>query len=615
MTDSDLLGNADKEIDIDLPAEETPKAADETPAQKPRKSAGKTAKPHENRLEAIANARAKRREEAAQKRYERRKADERKRMAEREKAEQKRASESAASEEKSAPDILQRVHEAEEARILEKQRIARRDKIQGEATAAYREATKAAKHDVKKLRRASDKQWKKDASAFAANKQLPHAEKLTGGINTAVCLLLAGTIAVGMVVLERPTMSEIENRNLATMPEFSVDAYLSGEYTEGVANYYNDTVPMRSTFKNLTASIRKYMGWHDEGGVTFHGNAPVTPVSTDIPAETTAVTTTVTTVDPTVDVTTTKSTTTTAAENEGQEVGGELSNNILIVDKRAISLYGGSFAVGRTYADSLNKYKRDLGDNVSIYSMVIPTPCSFYTPDEFKYLIGSEWDNIENINSNLENVIPVDAYSALAKHTDEQIYMRTDHHWSAMGAFYAAEEFSAAARVPFARISEYDRVAREGYVGTMYGYSGDITLKNNPEEFFYYVPKAEYTTRYYTPALEGGYEGSLLLDIDKIAKPVSWYLVYIGTDERVTHVNTNVKNGRKLAIFKDSYGNALVPWLTSSFEDIYVIDIRYFKPNAIQYLKDVGATDVLFVMNTFSATGGNCKKIEQIRTQ
>ena len=68
-------------------------------------------------------------------------------------------------------------------------------------------------------------------------------------------------------------------------------------------------------------------------------------------------------------------------------------------------------------------------------------------------------------------------------------------------------------------------------------------------------------------------------------------------------------------MFKDSYGNALIPWLTSSFEDIYVVDIRYFKKNAVKYIKNVGATDVLFAMNTFSATGGNCKQIEKIRRQ
>ena len=89
----------------------------------------------------------------------------------------------------------------------------------------------------------------------------------------------------------------------------------------------------------------------------------------------------------------------------------------------------------------------------------------------------------------------------------------------------------------------------------------------------------------------------------------------MGSDEFIVHVNTDVKNGRTLAIIKDSYGNALVPCLTGSFENIYVIDMRYFNLNAINFLREHGVTDVLFAMNTFSATGGNSKHIEKIRTK
>ena len=58
-------------------------------------------------------------------------------------------------------------------------------------------------------------------------------------------------------------------------------------------------------------------------------------------------------------------------------------------------------------------------------------------------------------------------------------------------------------------------------------------------------------------------------------------------------------------IFKDSYGNALLPMLTGSFENIYLCDIRYFDLNAVEFIKNVQATDLLFTMCSFSAAGGN----------
>ena len=448
-------------------------------------------------------------------------------------------------------------------------------------------------------------------------------------------VLLMGVLVVGVslwfLLGTRPTVSEIENRNLAKFPEFSWDAYLSGEYTEGIANFYNDTVPKREWFKNLTASLRRHMGVQLEDDVKFYGNLHVntdsepelqtTPVEME-PALTTEPTHTQTGTEPVTTVPTrpaesqqiTAATTVTVEENADSKEDGEISNNILIYKKRGIMLYGGSYAAGRNYASYVNAYKSDLGKDVNVYSMVIPTPCSYYMPEKYQYLIGSEQGNIENINAHLNGVEPINVYDILGQHTDELIYPRTDHHWGAIAAYYAAQEFASVANVPFRDISRFEKITKPGYVGTLYGYSGDIVLKDNPEDFVYYAPEEDYTTTYYNSDLTNQRNGRLLINLDKV-KPVSWYLVYMGSDDRITHIQTQTKNGRTLCIVKDSYGNALTPYFMDSFEHIYVIDMRYFKPNAIAFMKERNVTDVLFAMNTFSATGPNAKKIEQILTQ
>ncbi|MBR5405648.1 MAG: hypothetical protein K6E36_07605 [Oscillospiraceae bacterium] len=481
------------------------------------------------------------------------------------------------------------------------------------AAAQFRQDTAAAKQFTRKLARRTERSWRHEAAAEQARLSRPQTRRRAAAVNTAACLVMFFGIAAGMLLLERPTVSEIENRKLAEMPDFSVAGYLSGDYTGGVAEYYNDTVPFRSVFKNITAVIRQHMGLQKDQAV-LHGGAPVR--EEDDPAVTTAVTE-----DPLAYLSQTSYTTaTTGQEGDAQQGAeddkdeGEMSRKILVAHKRGIMLYGGSFANGERYASYLNKYQEQLGSGVQVWSMVAPTPCSFYTPEKFQSMIGSEKKNIDHINEHLVGAKGVDIYSALEKHQDEPIFMRTDHHWSALGAFYSAEAFSAAARVPFARMSDYDKVVKPGYVGTLYGYSGDATLKNNPEDFFYYVPHAEFSVTYWNRSLGAKRDGSLFIKLDKV--PVSdWYMVYLGGDDRVTRVQTGVKNGRKLAVIKDSYGNALIPWLTSSFEEITVIDMRFFTKNAISYLKEIGATDVLFAMNTFSATGGNAKEIDKIRRQ
>ena len=133
-------------------------------------------------------------------------------------------------------------------------------------------------------------------------------------------------------------------------------------------------------------------------------------------------------------------------------------------------------------------------------------------------------------------------------------------------------------------------------------------------QLFWFEPKANYTTTYYNRSFGGGYEGSLFMDIENTA-PVSWYMTYMSGDDHVLKITSDVGNGRKLCVIKDSYGNALIPWLTSSFDEIYVIDMRYFNLNAVQFIKQQGITDVLFAMNSFSANGPNTQKIETIRVQ
>lgn len=442
-------------------------------------------------------------------------------------------------------------------------------------------------------------------------------------------VLVIGTLVTGTALWFlfgiRPTESEIENRNLAKFPSFSWSDYISGKYTADIANYYNDTVPKREWFKNLTASMRRHMGVQMEDDVKFYGTLHVNkdsepettePLVTTQPIQTQVGTEPVTTAQdqPAVSQQITAATTVAVEENDDSKEDGEISNNILIYKKRGIMLYGGSYAAGRNYASYVNAYKSDLGENVNVYSMVIPTPCSYYMPDKYKNLIGSEQGNIDNINQHLDEVEPVNVYDILGQHTDELIYPRTDHHWGAIAAYYAAQEFASVAQVPFRDISQFEKITKPGYVGTLYGYSGDIVLKDNPEDFVYYAPQEDYTTTYYNSDMSNERTGRLLINLEKV-KPVSWYLVYMGSDDRITHIQTSARNGRTLCIVKDSYGNALTPYFMDSFEDIYVIDMRYFKPNAISFMKEHNVTDVLFAMNTFSATGPNAKKIEQIRTQ
>ncbi|MDE6733644.1 MAG: hypothetical protein K2J77_12325 [Oscillospiraceae bacterium] len=296
--------------------------------------------------------------------------------------------------------------------------------------------------------------------------------------------------------------------------------------------------------------------------------------------------------------------------------GGEVAGPVFVCnDGRGIPLFGGG--TGAKYIDAINEVKAKVGSQVNVFSMIVPTSGSFYMPKgkEYENLNASEWDCIQRINAQFVGIIPVDAYTALSKHTNEEIFSRTDHHWHQLGAYYAAEEFvkTAAIDVPFAPLSEYERHDVEGYLGTLYASSDyNKTMRDNPETFTYYIPPNDFTTLYMNPEDKSFYQAPMFVKQDV----ENSYSTFMGGDLKVVHITTDVNNGRKLLIVKDSYPNSLVPCLTGSFQEMWTVDMRWLKdmkhfPHSIsQIVRENGITDVLFCMNTFSAVGDNADNLE-----
>ncbi len=471
----------------------------------------------------------------------------------------------------------------------------------------------------------------------------PRATKRRRAANIAylVTLTLAfETVGLSLIVFPRSTESITEKRTLKEFPEFTAEDYMSGKFTSDISEWFSDTVPFRDELTNMSTALRELRGFRQDG-IRLH-NVGTTP--TESKPSTTAPVTTTKPIESEPDTDESEAATETAPteetsvpEEQGnheisaveQEINEDdavniTNNGIAVVGTRALMLYGGSFSVGESYAGVINKYKEALGEDVNVYSMIIPTSCEFYSPPSVAAYCGSELDNINHVIEYLrDDVKAVDVYTTLAAHTGEDIYLRTDHHWAALGAYYAAKEFAAAAGVPFSDISEYEQRVVHDYVGTMYGYSGDIVLKNNPEDFYYYVPKnVEYTTTYYNYILEDGdivgaeepYDSNFFIKYGHGNGMA--YCTYMGGDAKIVKVSTNAGTGRKLAIFKDSYGNALPPFLMGSFDEIYVIDMRYFTHNAVDYLTENGITDVLFANNAFhAATASTVRYYENFLTQ
>ena len=258
---------------------------------------------------------------------------------------------------------------------------------------------------------------------------------------------------------------------------------------------------------------------------------------------------------------------------------------------------------GRGYAAAISKYARALRpDSVRVYMLMAPSQGEYYMPPGY-LSCGSEQRCIAATASYLDSIVtPVMADDSLRAHLSEEIYNRTDHHWAPLGAYYAAGALAAAAGVDYLPLSAYTpRVIRD-YVGTMYKFSGDPMVKNSPEDFVYYLPPGGYEAEFITYTLRGGktsgesapHRESFFRDFPDGSGAA--YLTFMGGDTRTVKVTkTGGTTGRRLLLVKDSFGNAMAPCLFGSFEEVHVVDFRFFPHNLAQYARRNGITDMVFV--------------------
>ncbi len=202
---------------------------------------------------------------------------------------------------------------------------------------------------------------------------------------------------------------------------------------------------------------------------------------------------------------------------------------------------------------------------------------------------------IDEMHSRIEadNVDKLDLYDALRDHRDEYIYYRTDHHWTTTGAYYAYAEYVESLGMAPATLENMTQYAKpqEGFYGTYYSKAklynavpDTITWYDLPVESVN-IDGKDYNSMYDTSKLEVR---------DK-------YASFLWGNHGLTKIvsNSEAENPTRVLVIKDSYGNSMVPFLTQSFDQVWVVDLRHvFSLSAV--LEQAGEEpfdDVLLMYN------------------
>lgn len=407
-------------------------------------------------------------------------------------------------------------------------------------------------------------------------------------------------------VLPRIDASEVERRNLATFPALDLESLASGDFTRGVDAFVADHIPFREALVETAFWLRDH-----RGPASALWGAPTSEPVLNPPGDVPHVAPTIEHREPLPEPPqlppvelaaagtdtrggTGQPTDSALARPKSVVTDGELKRKegLLILDGQAMHPFKGNDEDTTRYAETLNGYDEVLGPDVQIYALLVPSPAAFYLPKEYARHSYNEPRYIQKTYGQLSaGVEGVHVYDVLAKHKDEYLYFRTDHHWTVLGAYYAYTAFIRAAGMKARPLRDFERrVHDDHYVGTWFGRTRSMDLKRSPDRVDYYVPDTEHSVELYRK------------DNPKRAVPGLFirekspnYSVFLGGDVPLMVAKTSNTNGRRVLVVKNSLGNPFVVWLLSHFEKILVIDYRYFKANILDVIEEHQVTDLVFI--------------------
>lgn len=404
-------------------------------------------------------------------------------------------------------------------------------------------------------------------------------------IDTILFIIIISILGISNLLnFNKPSISKLENRALKHKPQFSLAELFRGSYLKDFEEYYSDTFILRDNLLKINRDLRYAIEFlsSDISLVTAYEDIQV-PEKKDNEYTESSIP------EPKDEEELDKD------FGDGQDVG-----YWLVVDGKAVQLFKFNKESFEYYSYVLNKFSEKLGSDVKIYSMAPPTAADFMILKRYKGITDSQNDALSFLKSKLDKSISfVNVYDPLNEHKEEYIYFRTDHHWTALGAYYAyASLMKTMGEEPVA-LEQYETINLGNYLGSSYTKTLDKSLEKNPDNVVAYKPftKNEYFMYYGTDEKKAD-----IIDMKYANDIKNKYLAFMSTGGATwSVVKTDVNNGKKIMVLKDSFGNVLIPFLLPHYEEIYVVDARFYNinvtgKNIVQFIEDKGINELLFVI-------------------
>ncbi len=344
-------------------------------------------------------------------------------------------------------------------------------------------------------------------------------------VSALFCLFIFG-FGIAFFVLSDRQFSQQENRYLSQFEAPTLDTLKTGEFMESFEDYVVDQFPLRDQWIQFKAYSEKLLGKQENNKVYLGTDGQSLFAQYTAPSD----------------------------EKLAEKVGfvGMLADNLSIPVHFAL-IPDKSFV----WADRL--------------------PANAPLVDD-----GSTLDKAGALCT--DGVNWIDLKDALS---GDDVFYRTDHHWSTMGAYQGYTALMAAMGQPVCLLDYEPTLVSDSFYGTTWSSSGAGWVK--PDEMYTWVSgQGLDITAYHSGQPEKGvlYDTSFLDVKDK-------YSMFLGGNQALCVIRNPEAEGGKLLVVRDSYSDSLAPFLSLNFEEVHLYDLRYNRTSIQQYIEENGIDQVL----------------------
>ena len=324
----------------------------------------------------------------------------------------------------------------------------------------------------------------------------------------------------------------------AVKPRITPKSLLDGSYMEDYGNYFTERFWGRGAFKGLNFSVQTMFGKRESEGI-YKGNEKY------------------------------------------------LLEEIAAPDERAME-------------ENIRKIQELAGTyyQIPVYVMLAPN-AAYIQPEKLPaYAVGRDQKKqFDDIKEKLGAGINwIEVSKALLKHSDEELYYRTDNNWTSLGAFYGYEALAAAMGLDTSRAPELTPyVVNNDFIGSLAKKSG--YGKGYEDSVTIYAPKnIKDSVKILMTDMDTGKKYATLYDSAKLEKEDK-YSLFLGGNAGMLDIKTTADTTDRLLIFKDSYANCLIPFLAPYYREIVAVDASIYEGNIQEIMQKAKFTSILFLYN------------------